>query len=130
MHLVTSDKRAVKVTSKVAVMLRNLVICHVFAWGLSFIWRVGRSLDNPPLWTTDPKSIILTLVVFNAAGAGYLDVIVWLTFPDLQREYSMKKMKEKVFYCCRSDNEVNDEVLKGEENDLEFSHVHPNREWT
>jgi hypothetical protein len=128
MHLVATDQRTIKVTSRVAVMLRNLVICHVFAWGITFVWRVGRSMDTPPMWCVSTKSIVVMIVVFNAAGAGYLDVLVWLSFPDLQREYSFAKIKQKLNFCLGRGSDESD-VVKGHEDDLEFSQTYPNKDW-
>jgi hypothetical protein len=57
-------------------LLRNLLVGHILAWGTTFLWRVGRAMHPPPSWSTNPKSTIVQLVVFNAAGAGYIDVLV------------------------------------------------------
>ena len=63
------------------------LIVHVIAWGLTGVWRVTLATNDPPKWAMSPRSGVVRFVVFNAAGAGYADLIIWLSFPLVRRKY-------------------------------------------
>jgi hypothetical protein len=67
---------ALKASQSLSGMLRNLLFGHIFAWGTTFAWRVGVSMNSPPTWATNPSSPVVLFVVFNGAGAGYYDCAV------------------------------------------------------
>ena len=63
------------------------ILIHLIAWGTTGVWRTAKASDPPPHWTTSPKSGAVDFIVFNAAGAGYADLVVWLSFPLVRRKY-------------------------------------------
>jgi hypothetical protein len=62
-------------------LLRNCLFCHIFAWGSTLVWRVGLSSHS----SYANSNVLEWIVVTNAAGAGYLDVLVWLSFPAVRQ---------------------------------------------
>lgn len=73
---------APKATHKAMIrVLRNCLCVHIFAWGSALLWRIGLTAHSD----FSHSNILEFIVVINAAGAGYLDIIVFLTFPAVRR---------------------------------------------
>ena len=65
-----------------------LLFVHIISWGTATVWRIAYASKDPPKWVTSPQSGVLALALFNAAGAGYADIVVWFFFfPPVRRKY-------------------------------------------
>ena len=103
-------------TKSLSSMLRNLLICHILSWGLTFVWRVYRSQDSPPEWATDPYSPVIFFVVLNGAGAGYLDLMIWLSFPQIYRKYIEPHVGRCKHLCGRNETDAASTITREESN--------------
>ena len=73
--------QSAEMINHMARMLGSFLLIHLMAWGCTFAWRLGAATGAD--FTSNV--MLLYIVYFNVAGAGYLDVCVWFCFPAVRK---------------------------------------------
>jgi len=78
----TMGQDGLSITRSLIHTARNALLCHCLAWGSTFVWR-GCVAFNMTLCESNP--MLDTVVLLNLAGAGYLDVWIWLASKEVKK---------------------------------------------